>query len=49
VPDLAVVPPEHSALFEVELDVVREPLLEPFLLGQRLPDLLWRRVEHDLA
>src|SRR5207245_2052002 len=33
----------------VELDVVGEPLLEPLGLGQRRPDLLAWRVEHDLS
>src|SRR4029077_15949371 len=30
-------------------DLVREPLLEPLRLGQRLPDLLGRGVEDDVA
>ena len=50
-PLLAVVPAEHAAATRsrVELDVVREPLLEPLLVGQRRPDVLARRRQHDLS
>src|SRR6185295_8411192 len=48
---LAVVPAEDAvaAGLQVELDVVREPLLELLGIRQRFPNLLDRSLEHDLA
>ena len=48
---LAVVPAEHAAPTgcRVELDLVREPLLQLRLVRQRRPDLVGRRVELDLT
>ena len=48
---LAVVPAEHAsaARGRVELDLVREPLLQLRLVRQRRPDLVGRRVELDLT
>ena len=48
---LAVVPAEHAvaARPRVELDVVREPLLETVGLGQRLPDLLGSRPARTIS
>ena len=48
---VAVVPAEDAlaARVRVELHVVREPLLEPFRVGQRLPHLVGRGGDDDLA
>ena len=48
---LAVVPAEDTlaALPRVELDVVREPLLQLVGIRQRLPDLVRGDGKHDLS
>src|SRR5262245_46499347 len=51
VPLLAVVPAEDAgaAFAGIELDVVRKPLLQLIRVGERLPDLVGRNRELDLA